>query len=90
MESIRSVLNDFEPDELSAISIAKCLCLFLRTADGQLNTPSRSNSLSSQANSWKIDPTICDTNNRQSGKRGLFVCLFFSFACYFFKCECEI
>ncbi|TNN05691.1 CCR4-NOT transcription complex subunit 1 [Schistosoma japonicum] len=38
LESLRSVLCDFDVDELNPTAIAKCLCLFLRTADGQLNS----------------------------------------------------
>ncbi|CAH8617964.1 unnamed protein product [Schistosoma rodhaini] len=43
LESTRSVLSSFDVDELNPIAIAKCLCLFLRTTDGQLNIIKNSN-----------------------------------------------
>lgn len=53
-------------DDLNPLAIAKCLCLFLRTIDGQLNKTNRSNS---NDNTTFYNNTIFryDDNDKQCG-----------------------
>uniref|UniRef100_A0A095A037 CCR4-NOT transcription complex subunit 1 n=1 Tax=Schistosoma haematobium TaxID=6185 RepID=A0A095A037_SCHHA len=66
LESTRSVLCNFDVDDLNPLAIAKCLCLFLRTTDGQLNKTNRSNS---NDNTTFYNNTIFryDDNDKQCG-----------------------
>ncbi|VDP48410.1 unnamed protein product [Schistosoma curassoni] len=74
LESTRSVLCNFDVDDLNPLAIAKCLCLFLRTTDGQLNKANNSNS---NDNTTFYNNTIfryddndkrCGSEDKQSGE----------------------
>ncbi|CAH8610758.1 unnamed protein product [Schistosoma haematobium] len=69
LESTRSVLCNFDVDDLNPIAIAKCLCLFLRTTDGQLNKTNSSNSNDNNDNTTFYNNTIFpyDDNDKRCG-----------------------
>ncbi|CAH8601238.1 unnamed protein product [Schistosoma margrebowiei] len=69
LESTRSVLCNFDVDDLNPAAIAKCLCLFLRTTDGQLNKINSNDSNDNNDNTILYNNTIFryDDNDERCG-----------------------